>query len=333
MSSPLYTLESLPQDILNKILERLKVPDLLTLSAVSTKLHEKIKCDEPWFAKILDDFGDRQRIIDILAASGVDIEQRVSDNRDCFVPWDRQPISDNSDTGYGMRCYRDRHLKTMPTNEEIWLRNIRQAKTTIDRAKSMLMNEDQDQYTDVAYTLMEVQEYMPHSASIYYLWGWICFTHNSLRHAMELLNISRGLDPDYEPARELIKKIQPILDSAYGGQPLLSPDGLAISKQLASVVSQIFSSLDSNSDGVMNKKDVSRLIWLTNGIVPSEQQLLGIINHFGGQIPTKTGAFVKGMDINALSEFYLTQTLEDPEETRNDLAKLGFNSKSLEKIK
>ncbi|KAJ2027820.1 hypothetical protein H4S03_008093 [Coemansia sp. S3946] len=353
-------LEQLPQAIFNVIALDLEAEDLATLMLTSHRLNRLASCDELWIEKISADFGDREHIIDVLADAGVDIAELVYQSTD-LVPWRRQQLDietdtddddcndDSSDcssaipttshrysfTGVGMRCYRDRFIRVFPRSGDDTVNNIKRSEETLEAVKHMLRDgprASSDVFAEAAYRLVFVQEYYPNSAECYYLWALICFMLNAFKPSLSFLNIGQSINDGHAPLKELAKEVQSIVAGAYGTGnqvPLLDGAGSGPSVHLAKALAIIFQRLDSDRDGVLNAAELSHMVRQTNGQAPPPAVISQIIGSFGGQLQSKSGRMVQGWNLASLTEFYIAQTLDDPSETRKDLAKFGFDPATL----
>ncbi|KAJ2788962.1 hypothetical protein GGI18_002671 [Coemansia linderi] len=352
--------ELLPQDAFNKIALDLEADDLATLMLVSRRLNRLASCDELWIEKISADFGDREHIIDTLAEAGVDIAELVYQSTD-LVPWRHQQLDDESDgndsdckddisecsgiapstgssylyTGVGVRCYRDRFVRVFPRSGDDAVSTVKSAEATLESVKHMLRDgprASSDVFAEAAYRLLLVQEYYPNSAECYYLWALICFMLNSFKPSMSFISIGQSINGEFAPLKELAKEVQSIVAGAYGTGnqvPLLDSAGSGPSPHLAKALAIVFQRLDSDRDGVLNATELSHMVRQTNGQAPPPAVVSQIIGSFGGQIQAKSGRMVQGWNLASLTDFYIAQTLDDPSETRKDLAKFGFDPATL----
>ncbi|KAJ2377432.1 hypothetical protein IW150_001383 [Coemansia sp. RSA 2607] len=366
-SSQLSFLDSLPQELFNRIAIELDAIDLAKLALTSHRLNRLVSCDELWIEKISADFGDRDMIIELLSDAGIEIAEMVT-NSDDILPWmisserDRMSDSDsdsgddsgdnideekskiaqlNSDeagysyTGDGLRYYRERFVKVFPESNDALVENTKRAEAAIDETKQMLRagpEAGMDVFTEAAYRLMVVQDSFPNSAECYYLLALICFMLNSFKPALSLLEIGHAINNNFTPIKELTSEVRSIVDGAYGSEgdaPLLNPAGTGPSAQLTKALAIIFQRLDTDRDGVLNASELAGMVKITNGQSPPAAMITQIIGAFGGQIQSKKGKKVAGWDLAALTNFYVAQTLDDPQETRSDLAKFGFDPRTL----
>ncbi|KAI8325613.1 hypothetical protein GQ54DRAFT_239444, partial [Martensiomyces pterosporus] len=111
--------------------------------------------------------------------------------------------------------------------------------------------------------------------------------------------------------------------------PLLSGSGSGPSAQLAKVLAIIFQRLDKDRDGVLNAAELSSMVRITNGQPAPSAMISQLVGAFGGQVQTKSGRKIAGWSMESLTNFFIAQTLDDPNETRSDLAKFGFDSRTL----
>ncbi|KAJ2910744.1 hypothetical protein GGI21_000564 [Coemansia aciculifera] len=350
----LSQLELLPQDVFNRIALDLEAADLATLMLASRRLNRLAHCDELWIEKISADFGDREHIIDVLADAGIDIADLVYQSAE-LVPWRHQQVAgDNEEegdsdsdsslsstsslylyTGVGLKCYRDRFARVFPRAGDDSVNNVKAAESTLAAVKHMLRDgpkASSDVFAEAAYRLVVVQEYFPNSAECYYLWALVCFMLNAFKPSLSFLSIGQSINDDFAPLKELAKEVQSIVAGAYGTgnqAPLLDTAGSGPSPQLAKALTIIFQRLDRDRDGVLSAAELSYMVQQTNGQAPPAAAISQIIRSFGGQCPAMGGRMVQGWNLASLTNFYIAQTLDDPSETRNDMAKFGFDPATL----
>ncbi|KAI9506744.1 hypothetical protein BX070DRAFT_218470 [Coemansia spiralis] len=362
--------ELLPQNVFNQIALQLSAADVAALALTSHRLNRQATNNSLWLEKISADFGDRALIIDLLSDSGIDITELVTNSSD-LVSWgyhqhkkeERADIDESeteSEKGsldssiseqntnmlsipnatllYGMHCYRDRFIRVFPPSKNDAVKYIKRSEAEIDQIKSMLRDGPQassEVFSEASYRLLLVQEYFPNSVECYYLWALICFMHNAFKQSLAFLGIGKSIDETFVPIQELSKEVQLISGGVYGTNgesPLLNDKGTGPSVQLSKALSIIFQQLDCDRDGVLNASELASMIKVTNGQPAPRSMILQIISSFGGSIQTKGGRKVPGWDLNSLTSFYISQTLDDPGETRSDLAKFGFDPHTLGRI-
>ncbi|KAJ1728397.1 hypothetical protein LPJ61_004056 [Coemansia biformis] len=334
-------LESLPQDVFIRIAHELDPADLTALALASRALCSRVQCDRLWIEKVAQDFGARGLALDLLAEAGVDIAERVDASAD-LVPWqlpEHQPDGHGGAhgcSGFGMQCYRDRFLRVYPESSDMRASHARNAETMLDQVKLALrdMQQDSDEaHAEAAFRLVLVQEYFPASAECYYLWALICFMRSALGPALALATISHGIDGEFAPAQELLAAVQSTVDSvcgAAGEAPLLDASCSGPSPQLAAAMAVAFQRLDRDHDGVLNAAELAAMVRLTNGQPVPAAMIAQMINAFGGHMRTRSGHVCAGWNLDALTHFYVTQTIQDPGETRLDLERLGFDPHTLQ---
>ncbi|KAJ2766100.1 hypothetical protein IWQ56_003847 [Coemansia nantahalensis] len=332
-------IESLPHDVFVQIALALGPADLITLACTNRALHRLVWCDQLWIEKIGCDFGDRGLVLDLLAEAGVDIAEHVDACAD-LVPWQlpdpREAGSGGSrDAGFGVQCYRARFQRVYPVSNDAHVCYARDAEAVLDQVKLALRDEQSssdDAHAEAARRLVLVQEYFPASAECYYLWALICYMRSALRPALALLTISHGIDSGFAPAQELLATVQATVDSARGAggaAPLLDARCSGPSSQLAAAMALAFQRLDHDRDGVLGTPELAAMVKLTNGQPVPIAAIAQMIQAFGGQMRTTSGRRCAGWDLDALTRFYVAQTIQDPDETRQDLAKLGFDPRTL----
>lgn len=99
-------------------------------------------------------------------------------------------------------------------------------------------------------------------------------------------------------------------------EPLM--DGKVLAPAVKTVLRQIFAKFDADKDGFWSSKELDTFIFATNGAHPTPQVLKQMIKNY----PSTPNGLLK---VEGLFEFFRRQTLDDPEETRSDLAKHGYD--------
>ncbi|KAJ2477730.1 hypothetical protein IWW56_004164 [Coemansia sp. RSA 2131] len=341
----MVSLETLPQELFNRVALALDVADLGSLAQVSRSLCRMARCDDLWIERVSADFGDREVIVELLAESGVDIAELLDATTD-LVPW-RLPHSyqhgdrnsaDSTYTGHGLRCYRERLARVAPTSEDEYVDRVKHSEAEIDRVKLMLREGPQaseEVFVEAAFRLVLVQEWFPASAECYYLWALICYMRNTLKPALAFLSIAHDINSDFAPVHELQAEVQSMANGVFGvaGQaPLLDESCSGPSPQLAKALTLIFNHFDRDRDGVLNMSELGAVVRVTNGQPAPPAMITQIVGTFGGQISSRSGCKVAGWDLGSLTNFYVAQTMQDPQETRQDMAKFGFDPHTLCKV-
>ncbi|KAJ2848583.1 hypothetical protein IWW36_003214 [Coemansia brasiliensis] len=328
------SLEALPQDIFNRIALALDVTDLAALALTSRRLCSMARDDELWLERVAADFGDRALVVSLLAEAGVDIAELADCSPD-LVPW-RPALVPNCRGKAGMQCYRDRLARAFPASDDERLARAKHGESEIDQVKQLLRDGPpaDDVLCEAAFRLLRVQEWFPTSAECYYLWALICFMRNALFPALQLLDIGQAVNSDFGPLHELRAEVQATVDGVFGSgneTPLLNPTCSEPSSQLTAALAAIFRRFDCDRDGVLSAKELGALIRVTNGQPVPPAAISQIIHTFGGPIQTHNSRKVAGWDLRSLCSFYVAQSLQDPQETRQDLEKFGFDPQSLKK--
>ena len=109
-------------------------------------------------------------------------------------------------------------------------------------------------------------------------------------------------------------------ESRWRAAPAVAPllVGTAASPQLQAAVAEVFGRFDRDGDGALSAAELSALVAAVNGQPPPAAAIQALLRNFRSN---RSGLLVEG-----LVEFFRRQSLSDPDETRNDLAKLGYNS-------
>ncbi|KAJ1749262.1 hypothetical protein LPJ55_004136 [Coemansia sp. RSA 990] len=328
------SLEALPQEIFNRIALALDVADLAALALTSRRLCTMARDDELWLERVAADFGDRGLVVGLLAEAGIDIAE-LADSSPDLVPW-RPALAPSTCGIAGMQCYRDRLARAFPASEDERLARVKHGESEIDQIKQQLRDGPpaDDVLCEAAFRLLKIQELFPASAECYYLWALICYMRNALFPALQLLDIGQAVNSNFDPIRELRAEVQATADGVFGSggeAPLLDTTCSEPSPQLAAALAAIFRRFDCDCDGVLNAKELGALVRVSNGQSIPPAAVSQIIHAFGGSVPTRNGRKVSGWDLRSLCSFYVAQSMQDPQETRQDLAKLGFDPQFLTK--
>ncbi|KXS13308.1 hypothetical protein M427DRAFT_34162 [Gonapodya prolifera JEL478] len=217
---------------------------------------------------------------------------------------------------------------------------------------------------DAANGALAVVEHSPSLVQPYHILSFVAFITNNLTHATRITALGRSLDPSFEPLADLQKEIADVqqktgLDTGSGEGsseqvPLLvSTPGSSrptLSPPFTRLLHDLHARYDLDRDGVLNHSELSTLVQAANGTKPQPRQMEGLVQAFGvpgagvsdagsggkkanGRDKGKSSRAKKaGLDVVGLAEFFLVQTLEDADETRRDLEKLGYSPKTLEAI-
>jgi len=177
-----------------------------------------------------------------------------------------------------------------------------------------------------------------HVASLYML-SFIAYLGNAAEACLDLLNLLKEIDPEYEPALELERELQAMEASEDSGVvSLLDESGLNLSLQLNAVVESIFERLDQDKDGYLSPKDELVSFFLIanpNQEPPPLNILLTMCRNYNSadrRKPLSQAEIRKGLTLDGLKKFYYVQSGEDEAETRRDLEKFGFNGTKLNKL-
>ncbi|RKP09954.1 hypothetical protein THASP1DRAFT_22282 [Thamnocephalis sphaerospora] len=179
---------------------------------------------------------------------------------------------------------------------------------------------DHDEEADELHAQTTLQA----NGECYYLLAFICYVANAFRPALALLEMGRDADDTYTPIDELEAEVIQLVEKAEGtgdDVPLLA--GRHLSDELARVLTDIFQGFDQDGDQHLSLDELDAFIFFSNGQhAPRE-----FLQHFAANY----GADAGRLTLDGFLAFFLQQTLDDPEETRKDLAKHGWNGRTLQK--
>ncbi len=107
------------------------------------------------------------------------------------------------------------------------------------------------------------------------------------------------------------------LDGGEEDAPLLDERG-RVTVELRTALLEVFDRFDADRDGALSHRELMEIIRTLNGAEPSATTLRNLTRNYRSNAQN-------ALLFEGFVEFYRRQTLEDPEETRSDLAKLGYN--------
>ncbi|KAK9768295.1 hypothetical protein K7432_001134 [Basidiobolus ranarum] len=266
---------------------------------------EDVDSQDFWENKYVEIFGDRNLVVSILAEAGVQLPEESTLNPEDWK-------------GFFLEKYT--HLQEAKVSEETQTNNV--FTQVQELLRTFQQQQDMNILVEACLKIFTILDFYPGNAGCYHLLGFICYLLNSLNQALTLLQIGKSIDESYEPIDDLEQEIVGLLDGIEGEegeQPLL--DGTELSEPLQSVLEGIFRKFDKDNDGALNMSELDGFVYQTNGMHPPPP--------FFQQLCQMFDSNSQGLTMKGFFEFFLQQTLEDPLETRNDLAKHGYDPKSL----
>ncbi|KAI8048375.1 hypothetical protein BDF22DRAFT_703047 [Syncephalis plumigaleata] len=267
--------------------------------------------DYLFHSKYVDIYGDIDEVKRCLNEAGLSFS--VEDESETHVDWWQR---------YTERYQVARDVDHDETADE------QRAQDTIDRVREQLLQFQSNGNTDIlqqsAETLLDLLDLFPQSAECYHLLAFICFVLNAFTPALAIISMSRAMiDDDYSPIDELETEIIELLEKVQGDDaPLLS--GHELSPQLKHVLTCIFEQFDKDNDQHWSCNELNAFITASNGQSAPLPFLRQFISNYGEDAGRLT--------FNGLCAFFLQQTLDDPEETRKDLAKHGWDGHTLQPL-
>ncbi|KAJ1676014.1 hypothetical protein EV182_000083 [Spiromyces aspiralis] len=313
------TLAEIPLRVLAGIAVELDLPDLVEL-------------------KYVNDFEDRTAILDLLNGAGIDTSSSIkfpatltcSDmvvdypgsldalSTDMSLPdegWGDESTDDRVIRTNWKRSYILRHYAVFPRDQDRRHTYINRATHAIAQAKDLLhqfedasiqSSSDIEPARDAALIVLQV---LGKYYQCYHLLGFICYLLNSLSESLVFVRIGLAFNPDFEPLQ--------------GKVPLLK-DPNTLSDALISALQHLFSRFDKDRDNKLSIRELSSLVSVTNGSPPHPMAIKQMIASLE-RTPRATSLTWDGF-----KAFFLVQSLQDPEETRKDLNKLGFDPDTIE---
>ncbi|KJE92276.1 hypothetical protein CAOG_03278 [Capsaspora owczarzaki ATCC 30864] len=138
--------------------------------------------------------------------------------------------------------------------------------------------------------------------------------------AMRFIEFCEEVDADFEPVRELKKQVLSLIEKQTETDDhvaLIVDDYL--SEDLQEVLTRIFARFDRDGDHAWNRQELDSFVFATNQQHVTDQFWRAIRQNF---TCNARGHLLQ----EGLFEFYLRQTLDDPEETWKDMRTHGFDS-------
>ncbi|KAI8997122.1 hypothetical protein BDB01DRAFT_20401 [Pilobolus umbonatus] len=260
------------------------------------------------YGEAIHDFGDLFQVYDIFTTtSGLTLDPALNTKFGHYPPhW---------------RTYYTNKNKAIHEDDSSLIDEAdREYASAQEHLKSFQEDGNPEILTQVASKMIWILDVFPGHAGCYYILGFILFVLNKLDEATLLLQMGRTVDPSFEPIDDLEDEIERISSGYKGEEELLKDDEL--SEALETVLLEIFKKFDKDKDGALNAKELDNFIFTTNGSHPPAT--------FLRQMGMRFGANARGwLTKNGFLAFYLEQTLDDPSETRNDLAVHGYDPDTL----
>ena len=175
----------------------------------------------------------------------------------------------------------------------------------------------------VASMLLDILDVMPYHIPSFYSLAYISFLLNAFDECQHLIDTGLLLDAKFRPLLDLQSQLDEELeriddaDDDEEDAPLLD-ERARPSEELKLALREIFTRFDVDKDGALSHAELTQLIRTLNGSDPSPTTLRNLTRNFKSN---KKNALL----LDGFVEFYRRQTVDDPEETRADLAKLGYN--------
>ncbi|KAL0136511.1 hypothetical protein V8B55DRAFT_1540086 [Mucor lusitanicus] len=303
-----FHIEQFPDIVIENLALILEPKDLFQLALASKSLYQVFMDNNVWKSKTLHDFGDLFQIYTIFTtATGFTLDPALAEK------FSQEPSD-----------WRKYYLQKNSTVNDNDTALMDQADQEYANAQTQLASFQQDGNVEtlvqVACKMMWILDVFPGHAGCYYILGFILFVLNKLEEAIILLEMSRAVDPNFEPVDVLEEEIERIVKGYKGEEELLSDNQL--SEALTQVLEEVFRKFDADNDGALNAKELDSFIFTTNGAHPPPAFLRQMGLRFGAN---KKGWLTK----EGFLAFYLEQTLDDPSETRNDLGVHGYDPQTL----
>ncbi|KAJ1961424.1 hypothetical protein IWQ62_003875 [Dispira parvispora] len=328
------SLPHLDQGVIQNICRYLTVPEILTLARVNKTLYIYCHQDSLWQKLTQAAFGNTQWVIGFLREAGLCKSAEDSELTPALQSLSlATSIPEEGATSVVPRwkqAYERRwRVQNRPQDPTV-VQSMQLAQTRFERAEQRIeasYEKPADQQLafleEAARELVEVVDILSDHAPSYYLLALVCYLLHAFKQASKLAEMCLALDPDFELAIQLLSESRDKSVGVYGTEgvaPLLT--GRRISDALKNALTVLFQRYDRDRDGVWNIRELREFVLLTNGTNPSLAMLQQLCATFSSQ-PTK------GLTFDGLCEFFVQQSLQDHEETRQDLAKHGFDENTL----
>ncbi len=212
--------------------------------------------------------------------------------------------------------------------------------------------------TDACRLLMQVIDTMPSYVPAYHLLACICYLVHQLPTALRFLSIAREIysalpsndglnDTEFEPVEELYAEIESEMQELDEDVPLLTQDtdGLpCLSTTLKTALEEIFMRFDMNGDGYWCYTELATYLHTTSLEEPffgrpspvsysaQKPSPLLPLPLYRKMIKQYGGSVQKGLSRDGFLSFYLQQSIVEPDETRKDVAKCGYDPVKLVKL-
>ncbi|KAI7898262.1 uncharacterized protein BX663DRAFT_462268 [Cokeromyces recurvatus] len=309
------SINKLSQNIIECIALYLNPRDIIELSSSSRRYYKLLLDNESfWERKTVHDFGDIFKLYQLFTNStGLDLAG------DLTKRFKQRPEN-------WLSYYITKHSSIHEADDEVLLDQAN--KEYEDSRKYLTTIQDDMNYSilsQVASKMFWILDMFPSHAGCYYILGFILFIMNQLEDALDILDIGRMVDSEFEPFDELETEILSIMQGYNGDHkalPLLVNDNL--SPELLNVLFEIFTKFDKDGDDCLSPEELDFFVFSTNGQHPPSS--------FIEQMGKRFGANEKGwLTKKGFLAFYLEQTLGDPSETKKDIRAHGYDCNLLKR--
>ncbi|KAI8147923.1 hypothetical protein BJV82DRAFT_551674 [Fennellomyces sp. T-0311] len=307
-------IENLPGRIYENLALFLEPSDVIRLASTCKSMYNSLMNNAIWKSKTAYDFGDLFNIYALIATSaGLELAP------DLATKFGQEPSD-------WKQYYAQKNATVDNADDEALMSQAEKEYSEAQRyLKSFQKDGNVAVLSQVATKMMWILDTFPTHAGCYYVLGFILYVLNRLDEALIPLRTGGLVDPEFEPIAELQAEIQRILKGYKGSEDeasLLDQDSL--SPALVEVLMEIFENFDKDRDGALKPNELDSFIFATNGSHPPPP--------FLRQMGQRFGSNARGwLTRDGFMAFYLEQTLDDPSETRNDLAVHGYDPQTLKK--
>eukprot|EP01137_Pigoraptor_chileana_P015518 Opistho-2@71537 len=175
--------------------------------------------------------------------------------------------------------------------------------------------------------LLKVLTILPEHRPTFFLLAFVCHVLAAEEETLQIIEMMDAIEADdgedksmqrsIEELRKEVTRLVQTQEETEEHAALLDDGRRSLSNAVRGVLGRIFDRFDRDTDGILSMSEFSEYVFRTNGQRIGPPQFRYFLSNFPS---TK-----KGLTKAGFLEFYLRQTLEDPEETWKDLKSHGYN--------
>eukprot|EP00732_Lithocolla_globosa_P000012 Lithocolla_globosa_v1_NODE_2_length_15149_cov_8.547436.p3 type:complete len:307 gc:universal NODE_2_length_15149_cov_8.547436:1106-186(-) len=272
---------------------------ILQLGSTCQQIHKLSQSQDIWHRLYCDDFGDLEYLQTLLVKVEIikpeHLQFKHADWKQAYITKRKQPQMD----------------------VEKIENQYNQIQNRLERFGEIGATEDD--LVKIVQQLIVIIEDVPEHVPSYYSLAYVCFFLNQFSTSLHFIDIGQQLAGDFLPLIQLRTDVEAKLDVLEGGEedaPLVENDQL--SPAFIQVLVAIFHKFDHDQDKALNLTELGAFVAFTNG-EPLPRQTLK-------QMMASLPCNAKGhLTFEGFQRFFYLQTIDDPEETRSDLLKHGYD--------